>query len=281
MTSYHKGELEVQQAWGVQALAARIGRGIRSSIPAIAQDFLAMQNLAVAASVDEQGHVWASLLAAPDGFLVALDEQNVHIRTDALLEDILFHNLRHNPALGLIVIDFRTRQRMRLNGSVSEQAFGFMLNVQAAYSNCQKRIQVRDPQLERRKQGAVQKLSRLNENHYAWIESADTLFIATYYHEGGADASHRGGEAGFVRVLNEQTLIFPDYSGNMMFNTLGNLAMNPQAGLLFIDFETGSTLQLTGQAKIIQDAERCKDFPDAERLIEYQITSIIESQNSL
>jgi hypothetical protein len=82
------------------------------------------------------------------------------------------------------------------------------------------------------------------------IERADTFFIASWHGEGGADASHRGGRPGFVRVLDDRTLAFADYPGNNMFNTLGNLVGHPRIGLLFIDFERGDLVQLTGRARI-------------------------------
>jgi hypothetical protein len=71
-------------------------------------------------------------------------------------------------------------------------------------------------------------------------------------------------------------LAFPDYSGNNMFNTLGNLAVNPKAGLLFVDFERGSTLQLSGQATIIWEESRVREFRGAERVIEFRIEQVVE-----
>jgi predicted pyridoxine 5'-phosphate oxidase superfamily flavin-nucleotide-binding protein len=92
------------------------------------------------------------------------------------------------------------------------------------------------------------------------IREADTLFIATG-HRGdgkdstfGMDASHRGGEPGFVRVEGDRLLVIPDYAGNNHFNTIGNLVMDPRAGLLFVDFESGGLLQLTGRTEIDWDS---------------------------
>lgn len=89
--------------------------------------------------------------------------------------------------------------------------------------------------------------------------SADTLFVASAHPTRGVDTSHRGGNPGFVEILNDQSLRIPDYTGNSMFNTLGNLVVNPQAGLLFLDFDRNRTLQLTGQATIQWHLERSLD----------------------
>jgi predicted pyridoxine 5'-phosphate oxidase superfamily flavin-nucleotide-binding protein len=91
----------------------------------------------------------------------------------------------------------------------------------------------------------------LDARQGAAIAAADTFFIASWHPAGGADASHRGGRPGFVEVRDERTLEFPDYPGNNMFNTLGNLAGHPRAGLLFADFERGDLLQLTGRARVL------------------------------
>ena len=126
-----------------------------------------------------------------------------------------------------------------------------------------------------------QHTTELNEKQRNWVEQADTFFIASFHPETGADASHRGGHPGFVRVVNAAKIVFPDYSGNKMFNTLGNITANPNAGLLFIDFENGSTLQVTGQARIIWDQDRVGGFTGAERLVEFEIGQVIEIANAV
>ncbi|WP_221469511.1 pyridoxamine 5'-phosphate oxidase family protein [Cohnella nanjingensis] len=74
---------------------------------------------------------------------------------------------------------------------------------------------------------------------------------------------HRGGSPGFVRGAGDRELVFPDYFGNSMFNTLGNLHVNPRSGLPFIDFEPGGTLQLTGEAEVLWGEEGIADCPAA------------------
>ncbi|MBZ0252214.1 MAG: pyridoxamine 5'-phosphate oxidase family protein, partial [Candidatus Methylomirabilis sp.] len=109
---------------------------------------------------------------------------------------------------------------------------------------------------------------------------ADTFFIATAHAEGGADASHRGGMPGFVRVESERDLWMPDYFGNFMFQTLGNLEVDPRAGLLFVDFETGATLQLTGEARVLWDDPRIAATPGAERIVAFRAEEIVETPNA-
>jgi hypothetical protein len=130
--------------------------------------------------------------------------------------------------------------------------------------------------------GAPSRGTRLTSSQIDWIASADTFFIATG-HRGdgdnpafGMDASHRGGDPGFVAVANETRLVFPDYAGNNHFNTIGNLVLDPRAGFLFVDFETGSLLQLTGRATIDWESEAVARVPGARRLVAFDIEEIVE-----
>ena len=102
------------------------------------------------------------------------------------------------------------------------------------------------------------------------------MFIASAHVEGGADVSHRGGNPGFVRVIDARTLLIPDYAGNTMFQTLGNLQANPQAGLLLIDFASGGWLQMAGTARIIWEPQRISGFAGAERLVEVTVAEVVE-----
>src|SRR5712691_3771897 len=264
MGDYHAGELEIQARAGVLTEGARIGKSIRATIPAAAQVFLREQPMIIAATVDVEGRVWVSLLTGKPGFLEALDEQTVEIRAAPHPSDALSANLRVGGTIGLIAIDFATRRRMRVNGWVKSVRQGNIV-VQAGevYGNCHKYIQARALLIEDMEEhsadcienaeavqggGPVQVngAKEISSEQRAWIERADTFFIASSHRDDGADASHRGGPPGFVRVENARRLVFPDYSGNKMFQTLGNISADPHAGLLFIDFESGDTLQLTG-----------------------------------
>jgi uncharacterized protein len=278
---YHEGELALQERAGVQAMAQRIARGVYAAMPPIAQSFLQDQSIAVAGSVDAEGRVWASLLAGEPGFLYPMDAQTVRIEAQSPPGDPLADNIARTHHLGLIAIDFVTRQRIRLNGTAEKRGNGYDFTIQQAYSNCPKYIQVRAPVPVTRGTAHAQSETMLTAAQQQGIAQADTFFIASFHAEGGADASHRGGNPGFVQVLAPDTLVFPDYAGNMMFNTLGNISANPHVGLLFLDFETGSTLQLTGTAEIIWDEARVSQFAKAQHVIEFRIEQAIEITNAI
>jgi hypothetical protein len=249
---FHDGEREMQRRAGVLADAEAVGRGIGRTLPRGAGSFLARQRLAVAASLDARERVWASLLVGPPGFIRPVDSQLLRLAARPAPGDPLAGDLEAGPEMGLLVLDPTTRQRMRFNGRGLLRPEGLFLLVDRVYGNCPKYIQLRRPEAdgEDTHGGPVRVSATLDERQRSAIASADTFFIASFHPGGGADASHRGGRPGFVRVLGEDRLAFDNYPGNGMFNTLGNLVEHPRAGLLFLDFETGDVLQLTGRAQV-------------------------------
>jgi uncharacterized protein len=279
-SSYHAGELSVQHQAGVEAQARRIGQGIRATIPSAAQAFLQQQPMLLVGSIDADGHVWASLLTGDPGFLMPMDERTLCIAATPVFGDPLRDNLHDHAEVGLLAIDLANRRRMRLNGQIESVLDGsFVVHAGQVYANCVKYIQART--LETivtgvRRLGRICRSDRLNAEQQAWVARSDTLFIASAHPDGGADVSHRGGNPGFVRVVDARTLILPDYAGNTMFQTLGNLQANPHTGLLLIDFAGGTTLQVAGTARIIWDAERTAGFVGAERLVEVTVADVVE-----
>ncbi len=278
---FHEGELAVQEKAGVSTMAARIGGMIKPEISAAASDFFSLQSFIVVASSDEDGHVWASVLTGWPGFVEVLDETTVAIHALPLESDPLAYNIRATGRLGLIAIEFATRRRMRLNGQVERHADRLVVHAEEVFGNCPKYIQARPIVAQQElAETAVSKSTTLSDEQINWIQNADTFFIATAHQEKGADASHRGGNPGFVQVRNG-TLRFPDYSGNMMFLTLGNLASNPNSGLIFFDFAQGRILQVTGKSQILWDSSELAEFPGAERLISFEPEQVIETTNAL
>ena len=275
----------MQERAGVRAMAKRIGNSIHPTISPSARGFLEDQIIVVVGYVGADGLVWASLLTGEPGFVRALDERTVRIAAAPLPGDPLDKALQGTGTkVGLIAIDFATRSRLRLNGEAERRPDGIHVRTRQVYANCPKYIQARVPESGGTKpgleNGRTQRSHGLTEGQRRLVSCADTFFIASVHPEGGADASHRGGNPGFVRFLDETTLEFPDYSGNTMFNTLGNIAANPSAGLLFLDFEGGGTLQLTGEARIVWDESRAARFAGADRVVEFRIEGVIENQGA-
>jgi predicted pyridoxine 5'-phosphate oxidase superfamily flavin-nucleotide-binding protein len=272
---FHTGELEMQRRAGVLDQARKVGRSIGSGLPKGVGPFLARQRLAVASSVDRAGRIWASLLTGPAGFLDAVDSQLLRLATRPLPGDPLTDDIATRPEIGLLALDPLTRQRMRFNGRGLLSDEGLFLLVEQAYGNCSKYIQRRrqEPDAEPREAPATPRVSSsLDPGQSAAIARADTFFIASFHPGGGADASHRGGFPGFVRVLRPDRLAFDDYPGNSMFNTLGNLVEYPSAGLLFVDFGNGDVLQLTGRPEVRPDfsvevhVDEVREMPGASPL---------------
>ena len=281
---FHPGEIAVQERVGVRAMAEKIGHSLHGDLPAVVQVFLREQRMLMVATVDRGGAVWASLVSGALGFVRAIDARTLRVDAQPADGDPLAAALRPGAALGLLAIDFATRRRMRVNGVAEPlDGGGFLLHVEQAFGNCPKYIQRRDaphdPTFSSRGH-VVHDASRASATERAWIEASDTFVIATAHPARGADASHRGGNPGFVRFVDDRIIVWPDYAGNMMFQTLGNLVVNPAAGLLFFDFAAGRTLQLSGQAMIVWDPKHGPDFAGAERLVEFRLERVIEIADS-
>jgi predicted pyridoxine 5'-phosphate oxidase superfamily flavin-nucleotide-binding protein len=250
----------------------------RAAMPHGVQHFLSEQRLAVLSTLDKDGRVWASMRTGPPGFLHALDERTVEVAGTSHPEDPLLPNLAAPANAGMLVIHLATRHRVRVNGTAQLQPDGrIRLSTEQVYGNCPQYIQARNILGEQKRTvGPARFGHELDEKAQGWIGSTDTLFIATAHAQSGADASHRGGKPGFVRVENPKRLLIPDYAGNNMFNTLGNIESYPHAGLLFPDFESGDVLQLSGSARILWDDARIGAFKGAQRLIEFDIERVVE-----
>jgi hypothetical protein len=131
--------------------------------------------------------------------------------------------------------------------------------------------------------GVVQRLSELDDAASAMIRGADTFFVASYVdveNQRAVDVSHRGGQSGFVQI-DGNCLTIPDFAGNLHFNTLGNLLLNPCAGLLFIDFTTGDLLQISGRTEIILDGPQVSAFQGAERLWKLYVEHMVRRPAAL
>jgi predicted pyridoxine 5'-phosphate oxidase superfamily flavin-nucleotide-binding protein len=249
---FHEGELAVQNRAGVSALAARLsGMLAAPNLDGGIQKFLAARDFAVVTGRDARNRLWVSPLFAAPGFLNAHDG-TLEIHAAPHLGDPLAAMAPGQP-VGLLAIEFTTRRRVRVNGTLQRASDGELaVEVDQAYGNCPQYIQQRHlehaPGL-RPLAGDAQRWEALSANHIEQIRRADTFFLGTAHPTRGADASHRGGTPGFVRVDGD-SLWWPDYPGNNMFNSFGNLAIDNTSALLFVDFDTGAALHLSGTAVV-------------------------------
>lgn len=288
---FHIGEQRVQAALGVRdAIEPWARRIVRDYLPGEHREFHTQLPFLVAAARDASGRPWATLLTGPPGFVGSPDERTLLLDASPLPGDALENALTAGADLGLLGIELDTRRRNRVNGRITGTgAAGMRLAVGQTFGNCPQYITERtwyevdvDPGAAR-----SQRATRLDTTTRAWIESADTMFVASgYAGDGdsetfGMDVSHRGGAPGFVKVASDTRLVFPDYAGNNHFNTLGNLVMDSRAGLLFVDFDAGGVLQLTGRASIDWDSADVADHPGAQRLVIVDIDEVVRLDHVL
>ncbi len=277
---FHQGEQEIQSRFGVrEKMEAQGRRFIRDFMPEQHQDFYNKLPFMLLGTVDKDGRPWASIVFGRPGFANAPDSRTLNLATRPVFGDPLNENLTTGLPVGVLGIEYQSRRRNRMATKVAEFGEGgIVLKVDQAFGNCPRYIQVREhellPGIETLGENkSVHKLTTLDERAKEIINKADHFYIASHFSDDGsniaqgADVSHRGGKPGFVRIDDERTLTFPDFNGNLHYNTLGNISINPRAGLLFIDFEKGDLLYLTCSAEIIWDSEERQAFTGAESLV--------------
>lgn len=288
---FHAGEQAVQRRLGVRdEIEPWARKVVRTCLPAQHRSFYARLPFVVAAARDDAGQPWVTLLSGPPGFVRAPDPETLELAARAPPGDALAGSLVAGAELGLLGIDLETRRRNRVNGRIAAStADGLRLEVGQSFGNCPQYITERAWRRVRvrAEKASVARYSRLDAALRAWIRKADTFFIASGYRSAGdseiygMDASHRGGAPGFVEIESETRLLFPDFAGNNHFNTIGNLVMDPRVGLLFVDFERGSLLQLTGTATIDWSSDRVAGYPGAKRLVTIDIARIVRLDSVL
>ena len=285
LATFHEGERALQRKAGVGGRMADIGpRVIRDFMPDQHRDFFAQLPFLIVGSADDDDQPWASLLAGPPGFAGSPDARRLTVRARPLPGSPLGAHLAPGAPLGLLGIEAHTRRRNRMNGAVGRvEADGFDVRVEQSFGNCPKYIRTRQAFFldDAATPGEVERMTALDAPAHAQVTAADTLFIASRHPASGVDVSHRGGAPGFVRVDDERTLTLPDYAGNFFFNTLGNLQVDPRAGLLFIDFERGDLLHVAVTARLIWDGPELAAFDGAQRLLRLTVDQVVRVTGGL
>jgi uncharacterized protein len=252
-TGFHEGELALQRRAGVQHEAKRLEPMLaRAELSGGTAKILALQGFLALTARDAAGVLWTSPLAGPPGFLQGHDE---FLQISATLRDgDPLRGLVSGQPVGMIAMNFAARRRVRLNGVlVRADASGMVVHVEQSYGNCPQHIHPRAVDaatLTAPPRGKVRFARSLDSAAQQLVTRSDTFFLGTTHPTQGNDASHRGGSPGFVRMQSPSQLWWPDYPGNNMFNSFGNLAVDDEAALLFVDFETGGCLHLSGKAEV-------------------------------
>ncbi len=293
-TAFHNGELAAQSRVGVSDQDARLrARVIRPFMPDQHRAFFQTLPFMVIGSVDATGQPWASAAFGAQGFVSSPDPQTLIVGAPPLLMDELGLHLTAGAKLGLLGIELQTRRRNRVNGTVAAlNARGLILQVDQSFGNCPKYIQVRDlawrdDGAEFGRTGPVVQTTTTEKVANALIRRSDMFFIAsrtaalTEDRRTGVDVSHRGGKPGFVRVAGDGRLSIPDFSGNLFFNTIGNIQSDARIGLFFPDFATGDAVFVAGRAEIEWEGEAVAAFKGAERLIHVLPDQVVLAKQAL
>ena len=286
--TYHSGERFIQEQTGEIQIADRNGRVVTNQVIKGAINFIEKQPMAIVSSQDQEGKTWISALIGEFGLTTVPSPNELMIHPSKIHSnptDVFYNNVEYNPNIGMLFIELSSRRRFRINGKATSGDSGLHIEIEEAYPNCPKYIQRRTntPSEPFNKQQATTHMgSVLDDNLRTIIQEADTFFVGSKSNNGSMDASHRGGNPGFIEFIADNTIRIPDYQGNSMYNTLGNFTDNPNAGLLFIDYEKGNSLQLTGTASILFNQNSDKELEKTTgtgRFWTFTITQWIQTLN--
>jgi len=289
---FHKGEQEAQSRLGVRDQMERFGRQvIRDAMPDQHREFYNQLPFVFVGHADSNGWPWASILFGAPGFMHSKDERSLSINTKPVSGDPLEDSLVPSKRLGLLGIELPSRRRNRLAAHVTgTSTSGIELKIDQAFGNCPQYIQTRELETldpATLPESSIEEFTQFDDQAKNLISNSDTFYVASYVSNGseeaseGADVSHRGGRPGFIRIDDDNTLTIPDYLGNNHFNTFGNFIENSKAGLLFLDFENGHLLTLTGTVEILWDAPDTEFFDGAERLWKFHLDHGRRLENAL
>ena len=290
---FHAGERAAQVRAGVGDVAKWAGSFIRDYLPEQHRAFHTSQPFLVVSGADMVGLTWVTIVEGEDGFATSPDPRRIELDTLVDDTDPLAAAFREGTEIGVLGIELATRRRNRFSGVIrhldEDHGVGarYSIDVRQSFGNCPQYIHERAwSRVPRKASPGAQKSVELSAAQIAMIEAADTMFIGSG-HQGeagaasnGYDASHRGGLTGFVKVASSKRLLIPDFAGNNFFNTIGNLLTNPRVGVLFVDFETGGLLHVTGRATIDWNPAN-SPISEVRRVIEVEIDAVVHRPAAL
>ncbi|TDL22199.1 hypothetical protein BD410DRAFT_788922 [Rickenella mellea] len=314
LKGWHRGERTIQEKLNYAGVMATAYTWIENGLPDEHRMFHTTRLPFVpVTTLDADGRPWSSLVAGESGkpgFITSPNDTELDMNLKVWQDDPIVKNLESfgkipKTLIAGLGIEFSTRRRNKFAGWVTRKdnsQVGHMrlrVNVNQAIGNCPKYINVRDlvgqpqtsPEVAYRKLKLTES-DRLPEELISFIHTSDTTFIGTSYEAPSEDAnrypSHvgmnsRGGRQGFIRVKpsDGRTVVLPDFSGNRLLTSLGNIEVTPLASLSFTCFTTGDILYLTGRAATLIQAEAQKVMPRQNVLTTVYVTGYIFIRNAL
>lgn len=243
--------------------------------------FLAAQSFAVVSSIMDDGQVWVMSIFGKEGDITALLESQILISPASIPKHDVLHSAIQLPGtpLSMLGIDLMKRNHHRINGATTISkcdATGLHFQVWDYSPNCPKYINRREiiPSTTPMNKAAIREERTINtELDRDFVQSIDTLWIGSYAPNAGANVNYRGGTPGFIRVTSDSSIEWPEYRGNGMFYTSGNLDVNDRAGVTLVDFDTGSMIQMTSHVAV--DWNFNGEYEGATRLIKFQLKKLV------
>ena len=286
---FHEGERSLHKKLDIEERQHQLGlRMVRDHMPDQHREFFAMLESVHIGVVDSTGHPWAIMRTGAPGFMSSPDDKALVISSNPLPGEPEDLDFRVGAKTSVVGIEFETQRRNRVNATVDAAADGALsFRVDQSYGNCPKYIQIRckTPAGQSTPKEPVT-ATTLSAKDIDQITQADTLLIASRAAElgndprAGVDINHRGGMPGFVTVLDDQTIQFPDYKGNSFYNTYGNILTDNRVGLQFVEFETGTLLNIKGTAALVEDLNN-GELPLMGRGLRMTVQSVTRAEGAL
>lgn len=282
--AFHDGEIAFQRLIGVEERLDELGRRVmRDHMPLQHREFFAELPMIHLSAIDSDGHPRSFMRMGEPGFISSPDEYTMVIKSRELPGEPDDLHLDPGSKISVVGVQFETRRRNRLNATIIRSDDDeITMKVDQSYGNCPKYIQIRnttakpaeiDTQVHSR-------TTSLTDIDVDLIGKTDTFFIASRAPDlgddprAGIDINHRGGNPGFIEVLDASTIRFPDYKGNNFFNTFGNIALDSRVDLQLVEFVSGTLLNLKGHAEIITLQGDDFKLPDMGRRVEVKIDDV-------
>lgn len=274
------------------------------------QASFALQNFPLLAvgTVDDEGRPWSTIWGGEPGFAQPLGSSIIGTKTlieakyDPVVQALvgkskdgeIVREEGQGRMVGGLAIDLNRRKRVKLYGRMVAGALTrkdesdpaaaeiqVVVKIEQSLGNCPKYLNKKDiiatipqPQL-------ISTSPELPDEAIALIGRSDLFFVSSSNAKEDMDTNHRGGPPGFVRMLSPDTLIWPEYSGNRLYQTLGNLYTTPKAGLVVPDFETGDVLYITGDTEILIGKNAAAILPRSNLAVKLHITSALYVRSGL